>query len=91
MQCYIVEKGKEWGTTLAFQIPNGTRASSSGLFASSSSSGLLIVYTCLQHFYSLKYIISLSCCTAQYLHPHYKINQLLELPEYSTEAKNLFT
>lgn len=49
------------------------------------------VYICMQRFYSLKYIISLSCCTAQYLHPLWKINQPLELPEYSTEAKNLFT
>lgn len=29
MQCYTVEKSEEWGTTLAFQIPKGTKASSS--------------------------------------------------------------
>lgn len=32
MQCYTVEKSKEWGTTLTFQIPKGTKASP-GLFS----------------------------------------------------------
>lgn len=31
MQCYTVKKSEEWGTTLTFQIPKGTKAS--GLFS----------------------------------------------------------
>lgn len=60
MQCYTAEKSKEWGTTLAFQIPKGTKASS-GLC---SYSLYLLAAFLLPEVYNFPVLLYSTVCTS---------------------------